>query len=252
MIAPPVAPLITSAADALAVTLNETGRVDLDHLAELLERDPDAALAELGTAVFRNPETTQWETADAYLSGSVRTKLAVAEAAAALDPQYERNVAALRAVQPKDISPSDITARLGAPWIPTDVIEAFAREVMGAEVRIWHTVEIGDLDRRGRGLRGHGRRHLRMGHLAPACRLAAARRAQQRHAADLRHRGRGRRRAARSQRRGDRGRQGEAGSRSRPPSPHGSGPIRIAPTGSRASTTTGSTTSCRGISMAAT
>ena len=72
----------------------------------------------------------------------MRTRLAVAEAAAALDPQYERNVIALRAVQPKDISPSDITARLGAPWIPTDVIEAFAREVMGAEVRIWHTVEL--------------------------------------------------------------------------------------------------------------
>ena len=142
VIAPPVAPLITSATDALAVTLNETGRVDLGYLSDLLERDPDTALGELGTAVFRNPETTQWETADAYLSGSVRTRLAVADAAAALDPQYERNVIALRAVQPNDISPSDITARLGAPWIPTDVIEAFARDAMGAEVRIWHTVEL--------------------------------------------------------------------------------------------------------------
>ena len=142
VIAPPVAPLITSATDALAVTLNETGRVDLEYLADLLERDPDTALTKLDGAVFRNPETTDWETADAYLSGSVRTRLAVAEAAAALDPQYERNVIALRAVQPNDISPSDITARLAAPWIPTDVIEAFARQVMGAEVRIWHTVEL--------------------------------------------------------------------------------------------------------------
>ena len=142
VIAPPIAPLITSATDALAVTLNETGRVDLDYLADLLERDVDTALAELGTGLFRNPETTQWETADAYLSGPVRTRLAVAEAAAALDPQYERNVIALRTVQPKDISPSDITARLGAPWIPTDVIEVFVRDVMGAEVRIWHTIEL--------------------------------------------------------------------------------------------------------------
>jgi N12 class adenine-specific DNA methylase len=142
VIAPPVVPLITSAADALAVTLNETGCVDLDYLAGLLERDPDAALAELGTAVFRNPETREWETADAYLSGPVRTRLACAEAAAALDPQYERNVVVLRTVQPKDISPSDITARLGAPWIPTDVIEAFVHDVMGAEIRIWHTVEL--------------------------------------------------------------------------------------------------------------
>jgi hypothetical protein len=72
----------------------------------------------------------------------VRTKLAAAEAAAALDRQYERNLAALRKVQPQDIRPSDITARLGAPWLPTDVIEAFTADIMGARVRIWHTVEI--------------------------------------------------------------------------------------------------------------
>ena len=55
VIAPPVAPLITSATDALAVTLNETGRVDLDYLADLLERDADAALAELGTGRLPQP-----------------------------------------------------------------------------------------------------------------------------------------------------------------------------------------------------
>ena len=55
VIAPPAAPLIATAADALAVTLNETGRVDIDHLAELLDRDPETALAQLGDAVFRNP-----------------------------------------------------------------------------------------------------------------------------------------------------------------------------------------------------
>ncbi len=112
VISPPATPVIASAADALAVTLDETGRVDPEHLAELLECDPDAALSQLGAAVFRNPLTLAWETADAYLSGPVRTKLAAAEAAAALDRQYERNVAALREVQPRDIRPSDITARL--------------------------------------------------------------------------------------------------------------------------------------------
>ena len=85
VIAPPAAPLITSAADALAVTLAETGRVDLDHLADLIERDQATVLAQLGTAIFRNPRTESWETADAYLSGAVRTKLAAAESAAALD-----------------------------------------------------------------------------------------------------------------------------------------------------------------------
>jgi N12 class adenine-specific DNA methylase len=139
VIAPPAAPVITNAFDALAVTLDTVGRVDPDHLAELLEQDPETAVAELGAAVFRNPYTEQWETADAYLSGMVRRKLAAAEAAAALDPQYARNVLALREVQPKDIRPSDITCRLGAPWIPTDVIEAFAEQVLGAAVVIHHT-----------------------------------------------------------------------------------------------------------------
>jgi len=138
VIAPPATPLITNATDALAVTLSARGGVDLDYVAELLERDPDTVLAELGTAVFRNPRTDKWETADAYLSGAVRTKLAVAEDAAARDMQYGRNVAALREVQPEDLRPSDISARLGAPWIPTDVIEAFSLEVMGTPTKVLH------------------------------------------------------------------------------------------------------------------
>ena len=142
VIAPPAAPLITSAADALAVTLSEVGRVDLKHLAGLLECDPETALAELGAAVFRNPRTERWETADSYLSGAVRTRLAIAEAAAAADPQYERNIAALRDVQPEDLRPSDIAARLGAPWLPTGVIEAFARQVMATNTRVLHCEEL--------------------------------------------------------------------------------------------------------------
>ena len=104
VIAPPAAPVIATAADALAV--NETGRVDIDHVSELLDRDPDTALAQLGEAVFRSPSTEGWETDDAYLSGAVRTKLAIAAAAAERDPQYARNVAALRLVQPEDLRPS--------------------------------------------------------------------------------------------------------------------------------------------------
>jgi N12 class adenine-specific DNA methylase len=142
VIAPPSAPLIATAADALAVTLNETGRVDIDHLAELLDRDPETALTELGETVFRNPATELWETDDAYLSGSVRTKLALAGAAAERDPHYARNVEALRLVQPEDLLPSDITARLGAPWISAADIEAFAAQVMGTTTCVRHTVEI--------------------------------------------------------------------------------------------------------------
>ncbi|NTF91559.1 DEAD/DEAH box helicase family protein [Agrobacterium rhizogenes] len=143
VISPPAPPEITSAEDALAVVLNERGRVDVEHIAELLHRPADAVADELGDAIFRDPADGSWQTADAYLAGPVRTKLAVVEAAAALDPAYERNVRALQAVQPADLRPSDITARLGAPWIPASDVVAFVQEMMGAEIRIHHMPELG-------------------------------------------------------------------------------------------------------------
>jgi N12 class adenine-specific DNA methylase/adenine-specific DNA methylase len=142
VISPPAAPLITSAADALAVVLNERGHVDVDHIAELLHARVDDVIAELGSAIFRDPADGSWQTADAYLSGQVRDKLKAAEAAAGLDPAYERNVRALQAVQPADLSPSDITARLGAPWIPAADIVAFVKETMDAEIKIHHMPEL--------------------------------------------------------------------------------------------------------------
>lgn len=143
VIAPPAPPVIASPADALAVVLNERGRVDIDHIAELLHRDPDAVIADLGDAIFRNPADGGWQTSDAYLSGPVRTKLAAAVAAADLDPVFKRNVRALQEVQPADLRPSDITARLGAPWIPASDVVAFVKETMGADIRIHHMSEIG-------------------------------------------------------------------------------------------------------------
>ena len=142
VIAPPAAPVITSAADSLAVVLNERGHLDLDHIAELLHRECADVVAELGSAIFRDPTDSSWQTADAYLSGPVRDKLKTAEAAAALDAEYERNVTALQGVQPADLSPSDITARLGAPWIPAADVVAFVKETMGADIKIHHMPEL--------------------------------------------------------------------------------------------------------------
>nr|WP_278116304.1 DEAD/DEAH box helicase family protein [Mesorhizobium sp. WSM4875]WIE94734.1 DEAD/DEAH box helicase family protein [Mesorhizobium sp. WSM4875] len=142
VIAPPDALVIASAADALAVVLNECGRVDLDHIAELLHRDAADVVAELGSAIFRDPADGSWQMADAYLSGHVRDKLKFAEAASALDPAYGRNVIALQDVQPADLRPSDITARLGSPWIPAGDVVLFVKEMMGAEIRIHHMPEL--------------------------------------------------------------------------------------------------------------
>jgi len=142
VISPPAPPAIVSAADALAVVLNERGLVDIDHIAELLHRDVVDVIAELDDTIFRDPADGSWQPADAYLSGHVRDKLKVAEAAADLDPAFERNVRALRAVQPADLRPSDITARLGAPWIPAADIVAFVQEMMGVEIKIHHMPEL--------------------------------------------------------------------------------------------------------------
>ncbi|MCA1867937.1 DEAD/DEAH box helicase family protein [Agrobacterium genomosp. 3] len=143
VIRPPAPPVITSAADALAVVLNEAGLVDIDHIAELLHCDRSTVVDQLGETIFQDPADGSWQTADAYLSGQVRTKLAAAEAAATLDTAFQRNVRALQAVQPADLRPSDITARLGAPWIPAADVVAFVKEVMEAEIRIHHMPELG-------------------------------------------------------------------------------------------------------------
>ena len=144
---PPVTPEVTSAADALAVALHETGVVDLDRVAELLGVTREAAIAELGNRIFLDPQAGRagfeaWRTADAYLSGPVRKKLEIAIDAAFEDPRFERNVEALKEALPEDLKPSEITARLGAPWIPADVVAGFCEEILGVTTRVYHTVEI--------------------------------------------------------------------------------------------------------------
>ena len=84
----------------------------------------------IGLLAYRNPEGGAWETADRYLSGNVRTKLVVAQASARLDPAYQRNVEALQAVQPPDLEPGEIEARLGSSWIPRSDIRDFVAELL--------------------------------------------------------------------------------------------------------------------------
>ena len=143
VIAPPAPPVVTGPSDALAVVLNEAGRIDLDYIAELLHCDRDAVIDQLGDTVFQNPVDGVWQTADAYLSGQVRTKLSAATVAAKLDPAFQRNVRALQAVQPADLRPLDITARLGSPWIPAADVIAFVKEMMETDIRIYHMPGLG-------------------------------------------------------------------------------------------------------------
>lgn len=133
-----------TAQDALILTLNEAGRVDLVRIERLLKCPPETFLPELKGLIYRNPQTEQWETEDQYLSGNVRSKLATARAAAEADPSYKGNVEALEAVQPADLSPTEIEARLGAAWIPVDDIRAFAQAILKSEdITISHAATLG-------------------------------------------------------------------------------------------------------------
>jgi N12 class adenine-specific DNA methylase len=129
---------VRSADEGLLVSLNQRGKVDMPFIAKLYGKPEEQVIAELGDLIFHDPESKNWETADAYLSGNVRAKLAAAEVAGST---YSRNAEALRAVQPEDVLPGDIDANLGAPWIPANDIEAFAAELFHVEpssIRVAH------------------------------------------------------------------------------------------------------------------
>ncbi|GHE73040.1 hypothetical protein GCM10019059_35840 [Camelimonas fluminis] len=133
-----VQPQLANASDALAVCLNARGQVDVEYMADLLNRPAADVIKELGAAIYLDPAIDEWVTADEYLSGKVRIKLSTAIAAAAGNPAYQRNVSALEECQPVDIPPSDITARLGSPWIPAVDISLFIFETLGVKTEVYH------------------------------------------------------------------------------------------------------------------
>jgi N12 class adenine-specific DNA methylase len=126
---PPVTRVAT-AEEGLLVSLNQRGTVDLPFISQLYGKPEDQVAAELGDLIFRDPESKTWQTADAYLSGNVRARLAAAERAGLA---FARNAEALLRVQPEDVLPGEIDANLGAPWIPESDIQAFAADLFRVE-----------------------------------------------------------------------------------------------------------------------
>ena len=122
---PPVT-AVRTAEEGLLASLNDRGTVDLPYICSLYGKPEGDVVAELGDLIYRDPASGAWQTADDYLSGNVRDKLNVAEAAG---PGFAANADALRAVQPEDVPPGDIDANLGAPWIPATDVTAFAAEL---------------------------------------------------------------------------------------------------------------------------
>lgn len=118
--------------DALAVSLDTTGRADLDHIADLLGTDPADAREQLGRLVYDDPQVPgRIIPAAEYLSGNVLDKLDLARAAAADDPRFAVNVRDLEHVVPAPLGVDEIQARLGAAWIDGDTHQEFVRELLG-------------------------------------------------------------------------------------------------------------------------
>lgn len=119
---------VDNANDALIVSLSEKARVDITFMQKLCNMDMDKMLKDLEGEIFNVPEygePNQWVTADEYLSGNVREKLKIAEHFAETDERFNVNVKYLKEVQPKDLSASEISVRLGSTWIPPEDIKVF-------------------------------------------------------------------------------------------------------------------------------
>lgn len=124
---------VDTASEALAVSLGEKATIDMDYMMELSGKSENEIFEDLKGVIFLNSlyeygnsYEPKYLMADEYLSGNVREKLRIAKKSAELYPEdYKVNVEALQKVQPKDLTASEISVRLGATWLPPDDVQEF-------------------------------------------------------------------------------------------------------------------------------
>lgn len=125
---------VDTASEALSLSLSEHARVDMEYMCALTGKSAEEVEKELEGVIFRLPDLTgkepKFASEDEYLSGNVREKLREAMLAAESSELYRPNVEALKRVQPKDLSASEINVRLGATWIPPEDIKDFMFELL--------------------------------------------------------------------------------------------------------------------------
>ena len=129
---------VDTADEALAVSMGEKAAIDMEYMMELSGKSEEELFADLKGVIFLNPlyeygnsYEPKYLMADEYLSGNVREKLATAQRSATLYPEdYTVNVQALEKVQPKDLTASEISVRLGATWIPPEIFQQFMFEFL--------------------------------------------------------------------------------------------------------------------------
>ena len=128
---------VDTPSEALAVSMGERAKIDIEYMSSLCHKSEKEIYDELQGVIFLNPEynadnptAQKYLMADEYLSGNVRAKLRFAKAVAKTHPEYQINVESLKKVQPKDLTASEIDVRLGATWLPVDVVEDFMYELL--------------------------------------------------------------------------------------------------------------------------
>ena len=130
---------VDTADEALAVSMGEKATIDMEYMRELTGKSEEKLFADLKGVIFLNPlygygnvSEQKYLMADEYLSGNVREKLITAKKSAEVYPDdYKINVEALEKVQPKDLTASEIAVRLGATWLPPEIIQQFMFEFLG-------------------------------------------------------------------------------------------------------------------------
>ncbi len=130
---------VDTSSEALAVSMGEKAYVDMDYMCQLSGKTEAEIYEDLKGVIFLNPmygygnsTEAKYLMADEYLSGNVREKLAWAKRSAELSPDdYKIHVEALEKVQPKDLTASKISVRLGATWLPPEIVEQFIFEFLG-------------------------------------------------------------------------------------------------------------------------
>lgn len=131
--------LVDTSSEALAVSMGEKACIDMEYMCQLSGKTEEEIYTDLKGVIFLNPmygygssTEAKYLMADEYLSGNVCEKLAVARKSAELYPEdYKVNVEALEKVQPKDLTASEISVRLGATWLPPEIVEQFIFEFLG-------------------------------------------------------------------------------------------------------------------------
>ena len=128
---------VENAEDCLKVCLNDLGRVDIEYMSEIYNKSKDEVIKELDGKIFQDPILynkdniyTGYVTADEYLTGYVKEKLATAREKARELPIFEKNVKALEEVQPIPLKPSEIGFTLGSTWIPPDIYKEFIDKLL--------------------------------------------------------------------------------------------------------------------------